>query len=101
MQHHGATSACATGCRLTQNSIEFCRLGLGAVAPHPSKFVPSNDPLERKLRYKLDAARRNAAKIAEESTLAAKDDDDDDDEEANRTSAFAKKRPTSLVHEKC
>ncbi|KAM1729369.1 hypothetical protein FF2_019504 [Malus domestica] len=76
-------------------------LGLGAVAPRPSKFVPSNDPLERKLRYKLDAARRNAAKIAEESTLAAKDDDDDDDEEDSRTSAFAKKRLATLVHEKC
>ncbi|CAN6692079.1 unnamed protein product [Malus baccata var. baccata] len=77
--------------------IEFCRLGLGVVAPRPSKFVPSNDPLERKLRYKLDAARRNAAKITEESTLAAKDDDEED----SRTSAFAKKRPAALVHEKC
>ncbi|CAN6711008.1 unnamed protein product [Malus baccata var. baccata] len=71
-------------------------LGLGAVAPRPSKFVPSNDPLERKLHYKLDAARRNAAKIAEESTLAAKDDDDNDDEDS-RTSAFAKKRPAAPV----
>ncbi|TQE00517.1 hypothetical protein C1H46_013873 [Malus baccata] len=71
-------------------------LGLGAVAPRPSKFVPSNDPLERKLHYKLDAARRNAAKIAEESTLAAKDDDDNDDEDS-RTSAFAKKRQAAPV----
>ncbi|KAB2636514.1 hypothetical protein D8674_027048 [Pyrus ussuriensis x Pyrus communis] len=55
-----------------------------------------------KLRYMLDAARRNAAKIVEESTLAAEDDDDDiDDEEDSRTSAFAKKRPAALVHEKC
>ncbi|KAM2647451.1 hypothetical protein TB1_000705 [Malus domestica] len=72
------------------------RLGLGAVTPRPSKFVPSNDPLERKLHYKLDAARRNAAKIAEESTLAAKDDDENDDEDS-RTSAFAKKRPAAPV----
>ncbi|TQD74174.1 hypothetical protein C1H46_040286 [Malus baccata] len=63
-------------------SIEFCKLGLGAVAPRSSKLVPSNDPLEKKLRYKLDVARRNAAKIAEESTLAAKDDNDDDDEDS-------------------
>ncbi|TQE12705.1 hypothetical protein C1H46_001725 [Malus baccata] len=76
-------------------------MGLGLGAPRPSKFVPSNDPLERKLRYKLDAARRNAAKITEESTLAAKDDDDDDDEEDSRTRAFAKKRLATLVHEKC
>ncbi|KAM0996917.1 hypothetical protein ACFX2C_006864 [Malus domestica] len=77
--------------------IEFCRFGLGVVAPRPSKFVSSNYPLERKLHYKLDAARRNAAKIAEESTLAAKDDEEED----SRTSAFAKKRPATLVHEKC
>ncbi|KAM1935015.1 hypothetical protein ACFX15_019136 [Malus domestica] len=82
-------------------SLSIIWLGLGVVAPRPSKFVPSNDPLERKSRYKLDAARRNAAKIAEESTLAAKDDDDDDDEEDSRTSAFAKKRLATLVHEKC
>ncbi|KAM2280348.1 hypothetical protein ACFX1S_041078 [Malus domestica] len=73
------------------------RLGLGAVVPRPSKFVPSNDPLERKLHYKLDAARRNAAKVAEESALAARDYDNDDDEEDSRTSAFAKKRPAAPV----
>ncbi|XP_068331264.1 uncharacterized protein [Pyrus communis] len=73
------------------------RLGLGAVVPRPSKFVPSNDPLERKLHYKLDAARRNAAKVAEESALAARDYDDDDDEDDSRTSAFAKKRPAAPV----
>ncbi|RXH93678.1 hypothetical protein DVH24_014254 [Malus domestica] len=77
--------------------IGFCRLGLGAVVPRPSKFVPSNDPLERKLHYKLDAARRNAAKVAEESALAARDYDNDDDEEDSRTSAFAKKRPAAPV----
>ncbi|CAN6566139.1 unnamed protein product [Malus baccata var. baccata] len=77
--------------------IGFCRLGLGAVVPRPSKFVPSNDPLERKLHYKLDAARRNAAKVAEESALAARDYDNDDDEEDSRTSAFEKKRPAAPV----
>ncbi|XP_034205859.1 uncharacterized protein LOC117619908 isoform X2 [Prunus dulcis] len=74
------------------------RLGLGAKVPRPSKFSPSDDPLERKLHYKLDAGRRNAAKIAEESASAAARDDSDDDEDLDsRTKAFEKKRPAAPV----
>ncbi|BFG30542.1 hypothetical protein CerSpe_168160 [Prunus speciosa] len=75
------------------------RLGLGAKVPRASKFVPSDDPLERKLHYKLDAGRRAAAKIAEESTAAsaASDDDDDDEDLDSRTKAFEKKRPAAPV----
>ncbi|KAL6293614.1 hypothetical protein ACE6H2_001756 [Prunus campanulata] len=74
------------------------KLGLGAKVPRPSKFVPSDDPLERKLHYKLDAGRRAAAKIAEESTAASAASDDDDDEDLDsRTKAFEKKRPAAPV----
>ncbi|KAI5350239.1 hypothetical protein PRUPE_1G174800 [Prunus persica] len=74
------------------------RLGLGAKVPRPSKFVPSDDPLERKLHYKLDAGRRAAAKIAEESAAASAASDDDDDEDLDsRTKAFEKKRPAAPV----
>ncbi|CAB4263085.1 unnamed protein product [Prunus armeniaca] len=76
------------------------RLGLGAKVPRPSKFVPSDDPLERKLHYKLDAGRRAAAKIAEESaaaTASAASDDDDDEDLDSRTKAFEKKRPAAPV----
>ncbi|CAL2228044.1 unnamed protein product [Prunus armeniaca] len=79
--------------------IGFLRLGLGAKVPRPSKFVPSDDPLERKLHYKLDAGRRAAAKIAEESAAAASaaSDDDDDEDLDSRTKAFEKKRPAAPV----
>ncbi|KAL6279120.1 hypothetical protein ACE6H2_016001 [Prunus campanulata] len=78
--------------------IGFLRLGLGAKVPRPSKFVPSDDPLERKLHYKLDAGRRAAAKIAEESTAASTASDDDDDEDLDsRTKTFEKKRPAAPV----
>ncbi|XP_008232930.1 PREDICTED: uncharacterized protein LOC103332019 [Prunus mume] len=79
-------------------SIGFLRLGLGAKVPWPSKFSPSDDPLERKLHKKLDAGRRNAAKIAEESASAAARDDGDDNEDLDsRTKAFEKIRPAAPV----
>lgn len=68
------------------------RLGLGAKVPRTSTFVPSDDPLERKLYYKLNAQKRKAAKIAEELAPAARDDDDDEDYLDSRTSAFEKKK---------
>ncbi|PQQ02774.1 uncharacterized protein Pyn_02975 [Prunus yedoensis var. nudiflora] len=73
------------------------RLGLGAKVPRPSKFVPSDDPLERKLHYKLDAGRRAAAKIAESAAASAASDDDDDEDLDSRTKAFEKKRPAAPV----
>lgn len=75
------------------NSIIFCRLGLGAKVPRTSTFVPSDDPLERKLYYKLNAQKRKAAKIAEALAPAARDDDDDDEDNLDsRTCAFEKKK---------
>lgn len=69
------------------------RLGLGAKVPRTSTFVPSDDPLERKLYYKLNAQKRKAAKIAEALAPAARDDDDDDEDNLDsRTSAFEKKK---------
>lgn len=54
--------------------------------------MPSDDPLERKLYYKLNAQKRKATKIAEELAPAARDDDDDEDNLDSRTSAFEKKK---------
>ncbi|XP_050385361.1 uncharacterized protein LOC126801913 [Argentina anserina] len=70
------------------------RLGLGAKVSRTSTFVPSDDPLERKLYYKLNAQKKKASKIAEELAPAAADGDDDDDEdnEDSRTRAFGKKK---------
>ncbi|KAF7826056.1 uncharacterized protein G2W53_017220 [Senna tora] len=68
------------------------RLGLGAKVSRQSKVGPSNDPIERKLYAKLDAKKRKAAQIAEESR-SAKDSIEDEDiaDEDSRTSAFVKK----------
>ncbi|XP_030931899.1 uncharacterized protein LOC126696913 [Quercus robur] len=73
------------------------RLGLGAKVSRQAKFGPSNDPLEKKLRAKLNTGKRKAAIIAKEYTPSARDggdneDDDDDDDLDSRTSAFDKKR---------
>ncbi|KAM4094693.1 hypothetical protein ACJW30_06G214000 [Castanea mollissima] len=73
------------------------RLGLGAKVSRQAKFRPSNDPLEKKLRAKLNTGKRKAAIIAKEYTPSARDggdneDDDDDDDLDSRTSAFDKKR---------
>ncbi|KAF8365124.1 hypothetical protein HHK36_032867 [Tetracentron sinense] len=43
------------------------RLGLGAKVMRQSKLAASTDPVERKLRAKLDAEKRRAAKSLEES----------------------------------
>jgi hypothetical protein len=72
------------------------RLGLGAKVSRQYKLGPSNDPLENKLRAKLNIGKRNAAKSAKEYTPSARDggDDEDNDEEDldSRTNAFNKKR---------
>ncbi|XP_004306782.1 PREDICTED: uncharacterized protein LOC101300092 [Fragaria vesca subsp. vesca] len=67
------------------------RLGLGAKVSRTSTFVPSDDPVERKLYYKLNAQKRKAAKIAEELAPGAGDDDYEDNEDS-RTGAFEKKK---------
>ncbi|KAL9336464.1 hypothetical protein Peur_070952 [Populus x canadensis] len=77
------------------------RLGLGAKeVPRHSKARLSNDPVERRLYAKLEAGKRRAAKIIEESIVPARDcneDDDSDGELESRTSTFAKKRPNPQV----
>lgn len=85
--------------------IHHCRLGLGAKVSRQSKVeATSNDPVERKLFAKLDAAKRKAANIAKESTSVASnvlDDDEDDEDAESRTSAFVKRKavvpPTSSI----
>ncbi|KAL9315011.1 hypothetical protein ACSQ67_016012 [Phaseolus vulgaris] len=71
-------------------------LGLGARVSRQSKFVPSDDPVEKKLYAKLSAEKRKAANIAKESATIARDDLDDDEESEeldSRTNAFAKRKP--------
>lgn len=75
------------------------RLGIGAAVPRQHQVVPSNDPVERKLRAKLDAGKRKVGKNAEESAPSARDasvDEDSDEELESRTKAFTKKRAVSL-----
>ncbi|KAK3021366.1 hypothetical protein RJ639_045999 [Escallonia herrerae] len=73
------------------------RLGLGAAVPRQSHFAPSNDPVERKLRAKLDAEKRKVAKIAEESTRDESVDEDSAEESESRTKAFSRKRAVNLT----
>ncbi|KAJ4956963.1 hypothetical protein NE237_013746 [Protea cynaroides] len=91
--------------------IEFecrpSRLGLGAKVIHQPKFRASSDPVEKKLRAKLDAGKRKAAKNIEESNPSGKneelDEDDSDEDSESRTNAFPKKRsilPASSLHAK-
>ncbi|KAK7858811.1 uncharacterized protein LOC112019118 [Quercus suber] len=72
------------------------RLGLGAKLSRQPKHGPSNDPLEKKLRAKLNTGKRKAAISAKEYTQSARDggdnEDDDDGDLDSRTSAFDKKR---------
>ena len=67
---------------------------MGAKVSRQAKFGPSNDPLEKKLRAKLNTGKRKAAIIAMEYTPSARDggDNDDDEDLDSRTSAFDKKR---------
>ncbi|XP_054783232.1 uncharacterized protein LOC129290476 [Prosopis cineraria] len=70
------------------------RLGLGAKVFRQSKVGPSDDPVERKLYAKLDARKRKAAQMEEESRSSQRDgveDDEDDAGEDSRTSSFIKK----------
>jgi len=77
---------------------QLYRLGLGAKVSRQSKFVPSDDPVEKKLYAKLTAEKRKAANIAKESATIARDglDDDEDSEDLDsRTNAFAKRKATA------
>ena len=67
---------------------------MGAKVSRQAKFGPSNDPLEKKLRAKLNTGKRKAAIIAKEYTPSARDggDNEDDEDLDSRTSAFDKKR---------
>jgi len=74
------------------------RLGLGAKVSRQTKFVPSDDPVEKKLYAKLTAEKRKAANIAKESATTARDDLDDDENSEDldsRTNAFAKRKATA------
>ncbi|ESW11867.1 hypothetical protein PHAVU_008G065500 [Phaseolus vulgaris] len=71
-------------------------LGLGARVQRQSKFVPSDDPVEKNLYAKLSGEKRKAANIAKESATTARDNLDDDEESEeldSRTNAFAKRKP--------
>ncbi|OMO88596.1 hypothetical protein COLO4_20186 [Corchorus olitorius] len=84
----------------TEISESFNRLGLGAKVPrHQSKVVTSNNPVERKLYAKLDAAKRKASKDEVSTTPLARDavDDDSDDEDLDsRSSAFGTDRKRAV-----
>ncbi|GAB2277613.1 hypothetical protein Dimus_012321 [Dionaea muscipula] len=77
-------------------------LGLGAILPRKSNPVPTNNPVERKLKSMLRANIRT--READDAEVSAgnnnDDDDDDDDNEESRTKVFAKKRgpPSSLTN---
>ncbi|MCD9645523.1 hypothetical protein HAX54_034519 [Datura stramonium] len=77
------------------------RLGIGAAVPRQSQTVLSNDPVERKLRAKLDVRKRRKLKSCEVSTISPKDgkaDEESDEEESeSKTKAFTKKRPLALI----
>ncbi|KAJ8642891.1 hypothetical protein MRB53_004639 [Persea americana] len=71
------------------------RLGLGAKLP-PSKAAASADPVEKKLRAKLDAGKKRAAKDLEELNASDRNGEhsgDDEDGLESRANAFVKKRP--------
>ncbi|XP_042494078.1 uncharacterized protein LOC122073554 [Macadamia integrifolia] len=84
------------------------RLGLGAKVIHQSKRRALTDPVERKLRAKLDAGKRKAAQSIEESNPSEQndilgEDDSEDEVSESRTNAFLKKRwtlPASSLHGK-
>lgn len=73
------------------------RLGVGAAVPRESKVVHSNDPVERRLRAKLDIDKTKVVKNTKEPAGPAKggsfDEDSDDDEVESKTKVFKKKRP--------
>ena len=49
---------------------------MGAKVSRQAKFGPSNDPLEKKLRAKLNTGKRKAAISAKEYTPSARDGGD-------------------------
>ena len=99
---------CHDRCCLCYTITQLYRLGLGAKVSRQSKFVPSDDPVEKKLYSKLTAEKRKAANIAKESATIARDDlDDDEDSEDldSRTNAFTKRKakvplPSSILRNK-
>ena len=78
----------------------ICRLGLGAKVSRQSNVGLSDDPVERRLQSKLDAAKRKAANIAKDegtNSCGIDDDDDEDNEDESRTNAFAKRKVPAPV----
>ncbi|RWR72204.1 U3 small nucleolar RNA-associated protein 25-like protein [Cinnamomum micranthum f. kanehirae] len=72
------------------------RLGLGAKLTPRSKVASSADPVEKKLRAKLDAGKKRAARDLEELNASDRNgehSDDDEDGLESRANAFVKKRP--------
>lgn len=93
----------------TDTELEFegrpPRLGLGAKAIPKSKASAAADPVEKKLRAKLDAEKKRAAKSLEEANPSDRNDehDDEDGDQESRTNAFVKKRamaPASTLQAK-
>ncbi|CAN0880741.1 hypothetical protein LINGRAHAP2_LOCUS13822 [Linum grandiflorum] len=69
------------------------KLGLGARAAPQSNLTPSNDPAGRRLHNKLEAGKKRAAKVANETGGPGDDESDNSDGEIeSRTGAFPKKR---------
>ncbi|XP_077241903.1 pre-mRNA-splicing factor CWC22-like protein (DUF3245) [Tasmannia lanceolata] len=74
------------------------RLGLGAKIVPQLKAATSTGPVERKLRAKLDAEKKRAAKSLEESNPEERNDGHSDDySPESRTNAFSKKREMVLA----
>ena len=70
------------------------RLGLGAKVVRQSNVGPSNDPVDQKLYAKLNARKRKAAQLEEESRSSQKhgvEDDDEDVDEDSRSNSFMKR----------
>lgn len=78
-------------------------MGLGAKATPQSRIGASTDPIEKRLRAKLEAGKKRAAKKLEEESnpnpskkYNEQDSNEDDEETESRTNAFTKKRPAFL-----
>ncbi|CAH9091915.1 unnamed protein product [Cuscuta europaea] len=71
------------------------RLGIGATIPRESKYVRSNDPIEKKLRATLNAKERNIDTKANDERVE-EDEEDEEEELESKTKAFTKKRPSVL-----
>ncbi|KAF5744372.1 hypothetical protein HS088_TW08G00976 [Tripterygium wilfordii] len=81
------------------------RLGLGAKVGCKTKYIPSDDPVEKKLHAKLEAEKIKAARSIEESNPSTQNIcgyDESDEYLESRANAFAKKRapPAAFVQAK-